>query len=444
MEINSSTIKKIILIFFILLIITIGIFSYSILSKKTIYNGVTVNGVSVGTLNTIDAETRLKEQLDKAVKSKQVLLQHDSYKKDVKYKDLGITYDYSKGVKEAFDIGRKGNIVKRLRDIISVSFNGKNISMDIVKDENKINDLISSIKKDVNKDKKEAKIQYSNGQFTITPEESGLEVDEKKLKSEIIDKIENEDFIKIPVNEVKPTVTKETLSQIKTEIGSFSTTFGTNDANRVHNIRLVSSKIDGKTIMPGEVFSFNKTTGPRSKSAGYKDATIIVNGEFVPGEGGGVCQVSSTLYNAAVLSNTQIVARTHHALPVGYVPHGQDATVAYDYLDLKFKNTFDWPIYIKADVMGNQLLIKLFGKEKNPNRVIKMESEIVERVKPTVETIIDKSLKPGQSVVSQKGRVGYRVNTYKVTYENGAVVEKGLLHKDYYKPKKQIIRKGSK
>ena len=135
------------------------------------------------------------------------------------------------------------------------------------------------------------------------------------------------------------------------------------DSNRVFNIQRASNSIDNKLVLPGETFSFNSTTGPRSLKAGYKEATVIMNGEFVPGEGGGVCQVSSTLYNTLLDSKISIVERHSHSLPISYVPPNKDATVAFNVLDLKFKNNYNSPVYIKSSVAGDTLIITLYGNK---------------------------------------------------------------------------------
>lgn len=152
------------------------------------------------------------------------------------------------------------------------------------------------------------------------------------------------------------------LERIKRQIGSYSTSFSSGDSGRNHNILLSSNSIDGKLVMPGEVFSFNDATGLRDRANGYRESIVIVNKKPVLGIGGGVCQTSSTLYNALSSTGIEIVERHNHSLPVGYVPLGQDATVADYSLDFRFRNNFDYPIFIKSDIVGNTVQIRIYGE----------------------------------------------------------------------------------
>ena len=360
----SNSAKIALISVFIILIVSVGGFSYNILNNTTIYNGVSIDDLEVGGFQKEEAKDYLENILKNGMQNRKMALSNGNYTKEVKYKDLGIDYEYQKSVEEAYQIGRRGNILDRMKEIFTVSLKGKNIELKIKKDDNKIVSLVEVVNSEISSGKKDATIKYSEGKFIVTDEVIGVTVDKKKLTKNINDGIMVAEFIEIPIIEDKPKMTKELLSLIDSEIGSYSTSFGLEDSNRVHNVQLAAKSIDGRVVLPGDVFSFNETTGPRSKSAGYKEATVIMNGEFVPGEGGGVCQVSSTLYNTLLNSKMDIVERHRHTLPVGYVPEERDATVAYGYLDLKFRNSSEAPIYIKADVIGNQLIIKLFGKNK--------------------------------------------------------------------------------
>jgi vancomycin resistance protein YoaR len=165
----------------------------------------------------------------------------------------------------------------------------------------------------------------------------------------------------IPVHEVKPTVTADHLGAINTLLATYSTSLGGSSRNRRHNIRVACEAIDGTVLMPGEVFSYNATVGPRTERAGFRTAPVIIHGELVPGTGGGVCQVSSTLYNIALLGDLKIVRRTHHHFPVHYVPAGRDATVAYGSLDLRFANSLPGPVALDVKSVGSRVMVRLYG-----------------------------------------------------------------------------------
>ncbi|MHB8126164.1 MAG: cell wall-binding repeat-containing protein [Desulfitobacteriaceae bacterium] len=168
--------------------------------------------------------------------------------------------------------------------------------------------------------------------------------------------------IKLNLTVKEPTVDTETSSGL---IAQYSTYFDSTLVNRTENIRLAAKALDGKLLAPGELFSFNESVGERTAKAGYKEALIIVGNNFTPGLGGGVCQVSSNLYNAVILAHLEILERYRHSLPVDYVPPGQDATVSFPILDFRFRNSRDTYLLIRSFVEGNTLTFQLYGKAEN-------------------------------------------------------------------------------
>jgi vancomycin resistance protein YoaR len=226
-------------------------------------------------------------------------------------------------------------------------------------------------------------------------------------------------------------------------LGEYTTQFTAGNKNRTQNIHLASKTINGTVLMPGEIFSFNEKVGPRTASRGYQNAPVIFKGELVDGLGGGICQVSSTIYNAILLSNLNIVERINHSIPSTYVPKGRDATVSYGVLDFKFQNILSQPIYVESFIRGNLLTVKVYG-QKIGNKVVRIESREDQVVKRTVEVKFDPNMYQGEEKIEQEGRDGYRITTFKVVLENGVEIERKQITKDYYKPQNQIILKGTK
>ena len=346
-----------------LLIATVGIFSYSnkILNEPNIYSGVKIKDTYVGGLSQTDAKTHLENNIGKSLSEKELTLKVDDYEKKATYGDLEIGYDYDKAIKQAHSVGREGGFIDKLKEIRNVKKQGKNIELEIVKNNEKITEIAKLTGEELYKEPKSATIKYSNGNFLVNQEALGQSVDTEKLSKDIIDSVPETMLVSIPLNADTPKVTSELLSRVKEQIGTYTTQFKLDDQNRVFNVARAANSVDNKLVLPGETFSFNNTTGPRSLKAGYKEATVILNGEFVPGEGGGVCQVSSTMYNTLLNSGVKIVERHSHSLPISYVPKGKDATVSFNSLDLKFRNDYDAPVYIKAYVSGNALTVKMYG-----------------------------------------------------------------------------------
>ncbi|QXM05641.1 VanW family protein [Crassaminicella indica] len=442
---NTGIALIIVLLSFLISITSIVFF---LLYKDTIYDGVTIEYLDVGGLSITQAQKKIQNHFRDILTVGQIHFIYGDKVWNIKNSDIGYDFDYTKVVNEAYKIGREGNYFERLQKILSLYTAPHNISLSPVYDNEKLNGVIYAMQNAINQPAKDATITRINGKFTIRDEHVGQQLDVEKTKmllsEELLkNKFENEITIELPVEIISPRITSESLSTIHDLLGEYTTKFNINRKGRTQNLRLAANKINGVVLMPREIFSFNKIVGPRRKELGYKDAPIIVKGEVVPGLGGGVCQVSSTLYNAILLSNLEVVERYNHTLPSSYVAKGLDATVSYGVLDFKFKNIMNTPIYIESYIKKNLLTVKIYGC-KMDNKTIRVITEQNEVVKRPLEIRYDANLLQGKEKIEQKGRDGYKVTTYRIIYENGKVVEKQKISKDYYKPKKQIIIKGTK
>lgn len=229
-------------------------------------------------------------------------------------------------------------------------------------------------------------------------------------------------------------IKKYNLSNI---LATYTTYFDLEDENRSRNIKLAVKKIDGKVLKAGESFSFNNTVGPRTKERGFKKAIEIVNNKYVTGIGGGICQVSSTLYNSVLSAGLKILERDNHSRPVSYIPLGRGATVYYDLIDFKFKNNYAHPIMITARVINNQLTISLLGTDLDIDvKVVTSEPEVIE---PEVIKKKDTKLAKGSKKIVQESKVGYKVTTKRIIKSDAKVIEKKVI-KDIYPPVDKIVK----
>ena len=244
------------------------------------------------------------------------------------------------------------------------------------------------------------------------------------------------------VKPVPAPVTAQDLKQIDGLLGSFSTHYGGTGISRGSNIALAASHINGTVLRPGEIFSYNQVVGPRSGSAGFRIAPVISHGELVPGVGGGVCQVSSTLYNAVLLADLKIVHRSHHAFPVHYLPAGRDATVVYGAIDFQFQNNTPAPIYIAGSGAHGRLSFHIYGK-RVPGREVSIELNHHTVQAAPVEIERDPSLPAGRRIVEDKGHRGHRVTVYRVVRENGTV-QRELISRDHYRTFPTVVRVGAR
>jgi vancomycin resistance protein YoaR len=221
-----------------------------------------------------------------------------------------------------------------------------------------------------------------------------------------------------------PRVTRQDLASLTTELARFLTRFRAGERNRAHNIRLAARAIDGVILLPGDVFSYNTVVGRRTRSRGYRMAPQIVDGELVPGVGGGVCQVSTTLYNAVLLADLEIVERRHHQIPVRYVPSGRDATVADGYLDLRFKNSLGRPVALNLTARGSRLTVRVIGAPEH-RRQVRLLRQGIRTVRAPARRKRD----------DRPPRSGLRVTLVRVVREPSGGERREVVSRDYYRPR---------
>ena len=299
---------------------------------------------------------------------------------------------------------------------------------------------IEKIHEEVYKEVKNA--YYTKDPFTIYPEEEGIDFDIEEAK--VLIQEEKEEY-EIPLIITKPT---KTINEIGTEafpdlLATFSTKYQASNVNRTTNLKLAANKVNGTVLLPNQEFSYNKTLGERTVAAGYKEAATFSNGKVVDGLGGGICQISSTLYDAVIMANLNVTVRRNHQFVTSYVPAGKDATVVWGSQDFKFVNTRKYPIKITATVQGGIATIQVWGVKEEVEYDITIETKKVATIQYTTDYVQDPTLPAGQQKVIQEGNNGRKVEAYKVTRLNGKVVSTTLLSKDTYNAMKKIVHVGT-
>jgi vancomycin resistance protein YoaR len=302
--------------------------------------------------------------------------------------------------------------------------------------------LISEVAKRAGKPKA-ATVRLVKGAYVRTPETSTVELDQEKLFAAVTNAIYQERAVTVPLKEGAKTVSDEDLKKIRQVVAEFSTKFSSRNKPRSNNIKLATEKIDGLVLAPGERFSFNGSVGQRTTKAGFREAGVYINGRHDTGIGGGICQVSTTLYNAALFSNMKVVKRTNHSLPVPYVPVGRDATVNWGAQDLVLENNFDHPIALSATYAPGKLTFRVLG-QKQPGLEVKIEREGLKSWRAGTKTVKDSGLTAGRRKVVESGSTGYSVNTFRLIYENGQLVKKEPLGRSYYPGSATIVAVGTK
>ncbi|MBZ9636763.1 VanW family protein [Clostridium sp. FP1] len=381
----------------------------------------------------------IKKKIDIVTKEKKYTLD---------YSMLDAKYNINEAIEEAYSYGRGMNMFQKYKAIKNPVL--KQIKLTFNYNDKIVDQMLTEIAKNTNKKAVNSTItMVSSGVFNVTNDASGRQLQADILKKDIKSKINgvlSADVISIvaPVTEVKPKISQAALKSINTRISTYTTNYESSAEGRATNIGLSTESINGTLLMPGDVFSFNGTVGERTAGRGYQSAGVIIGDKIEQGLGGGICQVSSTLYNAILGTELVSVERTHHTISSGYIPKGQDATVDYGNLDYKFKNTYKYPIYIEGVVSNRNIYFNVYSNSTLTNRTYEIVSEILEVTQPKTETIQDATKYEGESEIVKTGYNGFKVKVSRKTYENGKLVDTQVINKDTFNVINGVIKVGTK
>ncbi len=342
--------------------------------------------------------------------------------------------------------GKAGEVVKEeelknliLENIVNLKFDEETIQIPTeVKQPDVVN--IQKIHEEIYKKPQDA--YYTKDPFTVYPHINGVDFN---MTIEEAGNLVNSDAeeITIPLKITEPQIK---TNQIGSEafpnlLATYATTFSTKNGNRTNNIRLATNKINGVVLLPGEEFSYNKIVGKRTAQAGFKPAAAYSGGKVVQELGGGICQVSSTLYNSVLRANLEIVRRSNHRFATGYCPLSTDATVSWGGPEFIFKNSRKYPIKIVASVNGGRINVEIYGCKEEVEYDVEIKSETLQIIPMKTVFRTNASLPVGTQKTVQKGHGGYKSRAYRILKLNGNVVSKTLLSTDTYAQLETIIEK---
>ena len=284
---------------------------------------------------------------------------------------------------------------------------------------------------------------YTKNPFAVYPEVEGIDFDVEEAKA-LLEEEKEEYVIKLKITKPKVTISQIGSEAFPDQLATFTTRFDVSDVDRSTNLKIACQKINGKVILSGDTFSYNKALGARTAAAGYKNGKIYSGGQVVDGIGGGICQISSTLYNSVLLADLEIVERRNHQFVTSYVGPGRDATVVYGLTDFKFKNTRQYPVRISASAQNGIATISIYGIKEENEYTFKFSTKTVATIPFSVRYVEDESLDVGTEKVKQKGTNGLKTETYITKMLNGKVISTKLLSRDTYDAMERIIIKGTK
>lgn len=447
--------KKAILIGSAVVVVTISsVLAYTLVASNNVkaweskvYPGVSVYGVDVSGLTKDEALNSLNEKLSTNIMDKTLVVTVGDKKLDLSYADLAPGYDAEAIVSEAMKYGKDGNMLAKNSKIKK----GKTYDMEakISYDESKLKAFEESVKEAVDIEAKDAKISISGGNISIAPEVVGYKIDAEELHNKLIENINgdptHEVNLAFDLKETKARVTTEDLKKIDGTIGSYSTSYKDGGDGRVKNMQIAAQTVNGVLLMPGDEFSYNDLIGDTTPDKGYEKANTYIGNKIVPDYGGGICQVSTTLYRAVMRANMRSTERANHSLTVSYSQPGLDATVAYGVVDYKFKNPYDFPVYISGYVGGGTVSFSIYGNKAGMNgKTYELVNEVHETYSPQKEYVDDATLEVGKEVTEKSGMPGYKASSYQITYENGKEVNREFIATDVYLTTNSIVKRGTK
>lgn len=438
---NLKGINLAIIILSSILILTFG-FGYIQINNGKIAKNTYVKNIDVGNLSKEDAKKKILSEY----KIDTITFKYNDKIWHINHNDIDTNYDIDKTIDNAYKVNRNKNIFANIVDTLKSTFGIKNyINVVVDCDEAKVTSELEKISEEVNVSMKDAKLNVLYNNIEISQDKAGLQVDISatiaNLKKSLQKGLFEESLV---VTKVEPKIKKEDLKDINTLLGSYQTTLSDVSPGRIENIKIATKRTSGVLLMPGEEFSYNKHTGLRTVKNGYKNATVIVRGEAVQGVGGGVCQVSTTLYNAVLYAGLDIVKVSNHSIPSSYVDKGRDAVVSDSGLDFVFKNNYNQPVYIKNYYNNGVITCQVYGNNKEKQN-IKISTSIDKVTKAPTKEEKDPTLEKGKEKILEFGRDSYTVSTYRIYYdENGKEVKKEKVSSSFYPSKQKVVAIGTK
>lgn len=441
----------------VLLVCGVSVFGYllyqrhlvkQLLASENIYQGVSVEGISLAGLTKEQALQELQGKYKTEMDGQTLTFRYGEENWTVPFTEVDAGYHLEEAVEKAYNTGRQGTEKECFQTGKVLLKEGIDIPLDYSYDKEKMSQKLHDIAAQFNQEAKDSTVSRKSGQFVVTPEQTGrsMQVAETEQKAVAVLDTRKSGNVEISAETVHPKITAEDNSHVTDLIGSYTTTYNGSDPNRNINLSVGSNYINGTMIAPSEVFSANAELGPQTYAGGYKDAAIYNNGKVEKGVAGGVCQVTTTLYNAVLMAELDVVERHPHSMTVGYVPLGRDAAVAGTYKDLKFKNNTEYPILVEAYASGGNLVMNIYGHESHKNgRKVEYET-VYEATVPKPEEIVkeDPEKPEGEREITARGRTGAKVSVYKVVYENGKQTSKDWFSSSSYRAAADEVTVGTK
>lgn len=427
-----------------------NLFIADVTENTVIEKGVYIGGVDVSGMNTEEATVAVNQYVED-IKTKSIVLVGPKANVTLSLEKMGVTAQTGTAVSEAVSVGKTGNLIKRFKELKNLEEQHYVVDMGLAIDKQATAEILHNKKSKINTESEDNGLKIEDGVFVYVPGQKGNEVDIPTAVNEL-DAYIGSDWEIAPVEEAEfilasvvsePRGTEEELSVVRDLLGTFTTNYKTSGAGRAKNVENGASKIHGTILYPGDELSVYELVNPFTQENGYELAGSYLNGETVESFGGGICQVSTTLYNAALNAELEITQRYNHSMIVNYVDPAADAAIAGTYKDLRFKNSFDFPVFIEAKWENRNITFNIYGKETRPaNRKVEYVSEVLSVNDPPTEFVVSYTDPIGTYATTRSKHIGYVAKLWKVVTVDGVETERTQVNKSTYQPSSKKVTVG--
>ncbi len=416
---------------------------------STIPQRVYFGEVPVGGMTQEEAKAAVEEYINGKL-TQNVTLQAGKNTVQVPVSQFGISWGNPEIAEEAAGLGKSGNLIVRYKAMKDLENEDKVYELSYDVDEGKIGQVLESNAQTLNTEAKDGGLTRENGSFSVIPGSQGVSINIENSK-EILEKYFSSEWngtvsdpIELAADVVEPRGSEEELGKVKDLLGGFHTSYSSSGAGRSKNVENGASLINGTVVYPGDVFSVYEAVSPFDAEHGYELAGSYENGTTVETYGGGICQVSTTLYNAVIRAELEITERSNHSMIVSYVDPSADAAIAGTYKDLKFTNNTNAPIYIEGYTEGRELYFNVYGQETRPaGREVSFVSETLSTTEPGTQYQASSGHAIGYISQKQSSHTGYTAQLWKVVTENGVEKSREVFNKSTYKASPRIVVVGT-
>ena len=424
-----------------------GTNSYAKTTSDEIAMGVYAEEVDLSGLTKEEAKEAINAYISGKAEEKITLTIGDE-ELNVSRESLGVSWNNEEVVDEALALGKSGNLIKRYKALKDLQFDNKVYDLRYTADTELIQTVVTEKCTKYNQKAVNVGLKKTDSGFVVVDGKQGVVVDESGAVKTILafiegDYSEENTTVAVPTMISEPIGSAEELAKVKDKLGTFKTSFRTSDSDRSKNVRTGVAHIDGTVLYPGETFSTYEYVNPFTEENGYAMAGSYLNGKVVDSLGGGICQVSSTLYNAVLLSELEIVERSPHSMMVTYVQASADAAIAGTYKDFKFKNNTNAPVYIEGYTTDDkQVVFNIYGEETRPaGRTIKFTNKVLESTPAVTQLVADPAQGIGYRIV-ESGHNGCKAELYKEVYVDGVLQSSERVNKSNYKVSNRMVYYG--